>query len=173
MGLHSSWMSDKVEVRGSPAHGRGVFARDPLARGERLAIFGGDVMLIDEIKDLPEPLRGYPMQIEERFVLGARSAGEPEDTDFFNHSCDPNCGFKGQLFLVALRDIEAGEEVTFDYAMVVSRSVHSDIVFEMACHCGAPLCRRLITEDDWMRPDLQRRYRGHFSQYLQDKIDDV
>jgi SET domain-containing protein len=171
MALRSSWMSAKLEVRQSAAHRKGVFATQPIPKAERLAIFGGDIMWIDEIKSLPDSLRSYPMQIEERFVLGARHATEPEDADFFNHSCNPNCGFKGQLFLVAMRDIALGEEVTFDYAMVVSRSVDSDIVFEMTCHCGAAECRKVITEADWMRADLQRRYRDHFSQYLQEKIE--
>jgi len=110
------------------------------------------------------------MQIEERFVLGPAGT-EPEDTDFFNHSCDPNCGFKGQVFLVAMRDIRAGEEVTFDYCMTVSASVGSDMVFEMDCACGSPHCRKRITELDWMMPELQLRYKGYFSPYIQDKIE--
>jgi uncharacterized protein len=165
-----SWMSRKLEVRRSRRHRRGVFAREGIPAGERLAIFGGDVMWIDEINDLPGALRGYPMQIEERFVLGARTGRTPERTDYFNHSCEPNCGFRGQMFLVAMRDIRKGEEVTFDYAMVVSPSVGSPIVFEMECHCGTRSCRKRITEQDWEIPELRRRYAGYFSQYLQDLI---
>jgi hypothetical protein len=126
-------------------------------------------MFIDEINDLPEHLQDFPIQIEERFVLGSRSV--TEDTDYFNHSCEPNAGFKGQIFLVAMRRILAGEEVTFDYAMVVSESVGSDIVFEMNCRCGARTCRRVITEHDWKRADLRTKYQGYFSQYLQEKIE--
>jgi len=167
----SSWMSDKLSVANSATHGRGVFATKSIERYERLVIFGGDIMLIDEIMNLPEQLRSYPMQIEERFVLGRRDADEPEDTDFFNHSCDPNAGFKGQIFLVAMRQIERGEEVTFDYAMVLSESVGSEIGFEMTCNCRAATCRGMITEFDWRSPQLLSRYKGFFSQYLQDKID--
>ena len=128
-------------------------------------------MLIDEISTLPEDLQDYPMQIEERFVLGSRSANAPEDVDFFNHSCSPNAGFRGQLFLVAMRDIAVGEEVTFDYAMVVSKSNGSSIEFEMDCTCGEPACRGRITESDWQRPELRRMYRGYFSQYLEERIE--
>ena len=127
-------------------------------------------MRIDEIEDLPVAAHQAPMQIEERFVLGSRD-GRLEPADFFNHSCEPNAGLKGQLFLVALRDIGAGEEICFDYAMVVSESVGSDVVFTMSCNCGSARCRREITESDWQRPELQRRYQGHFSQYLQERID--
>lgn len=164
-----SWLNPKLEVRTSLTHGRGVFTLETVSAGERVAILGGDVMLIDEIKDLPEEVQDYPMQIEERFVLGSRSI--VEDTDFFNHSCNPNAGFKGQIFLVAMSRIPAGEEVTFDYAMVVSESVGSDIVFEMKCCCGSLACRGMITEHDWKRADLRKKYRGYFSEYLQEKID--
>ncbi|MEW6666156.1 MAG: SET domain-containing protein [Thermodesulfobacteriota bacterium] len=171
MGLRHSWLNEKLEVRPSARHSKGVFAKQKIPKGERLAIMGGDIMWIDEIKNMPDELSDYPMQIEERFVLGSRSATEPEDTDFFNHSCDPNSGFKGQIFLVALRDIPEDEEVTFDYAMILSKSIGSDIVFEMECHCGAANCRRIITENDWKLPELQDRYKGFFSQYLQEKIE--
>ena len=128
-------------------------------------------MSIDEINNLPERLQEYPMQIEERFVLGSRKAQKPEDTDFFNHSCEPNSGFRGQIFLVAMRDIEKDEEITFDYAMVVSESIGSDIVFEMKCNCKATSCRKTITENDWKIGSLQHKYRGYFSQYIAEKID--
>ncbi len=170
MFLRNSWMHDKLEVRASSKQGRGVFAKAPLVRGERVAIFGGDIMDIDEILRLPPVLQAYAMQIEERFVLGSRTALEPEETDFFNHSCDPNCGFRGSIFLVAMRDIAAGEELTFDYAMVVSRTPGFQVVFAMECRCGSPFCRGQITEDDWQLPELQQRYAGYFSQYLEERI---
>jgi SET domain-containing protein len=171
MGMKTSWVNPKLEVRRSKIHGKGVFSRDKIRKGERVAIFGGEIMRIDEIDNLPAKLQEYPMQIEERFVLGSRASRDPEDADFFNHSCEPNTGFKGQIFLVALRNIEPDEEITFDYAMVVSKSVQSNAVFEMACDCGAKGCRRKITENDWKRPALQKRYDRYFSEYIQEKID--
>jgi hypothetical protein len=166
----SSWLHPHLEKRCSPTQGCGIFAKADIKKGERLAIFGGMIMLIEEMYQLPPEMQSYTMQIEERFVLGP--AGTiPEDTDFFNHSCDPNSGFSGQVFLVAMRDIRAGEEVTFDYAMTVSESVGSDMVFSLDCACGSPLCRKTITEQDWMLPGLQARYQGYFSSYIQDKID--
>lgn len=166
-----SWIHLNLEVRESRIHGKGVFATSPIKRGERVAIFGGDIMLIDEINNLPESLQDYPMQIEERFVIGSREEREPENADYFNHSCDPNVGFKGQIFLVAMRDIEKDEEITFDYAMVLSQSVGSDIVFTMECHCGSRNCRKAISEEDWKRPEIQKKYHGFFSEYLSEKIE--
>src|SRR5262245_16254096 len=166
-----SWLTDKAEVRLSSAHHKGVFATQRIGKGERVAVFGGDVMRVDDVNELPERLRVYALQIEERFVLGDKRASDPEDSDYFNHSCDPTCGFKGQLFLVAMRDIGAGEEVTFDYAMVLSPLAGNTVAFDMACRCNAPNCRRRITGNDWRIPELRQRYRGYFSQYLQERID--
>jgi hypothetical protein len=166
----SSWLHPHLEKRNSDTEGHGIFARADIRKDERLAIFGGKIMLIDDMYQIPEELQRFTMQIEERFVLGP-SGTVAEDTDFFNHSCCPNSGFRGQVFLVAMRDIRAGEEITFDYAMTVSESVGSDMVFSLDCACGSPLCRKTITEQDWMLPELQDRYQGYFSQYIQDKIE--
>lgn len=166
-----SWIHPSLEVRESKIHGKGVFAISPILKGERLAILGGDIMLIDELNSLAESLADYPMQIEERFLMGSREERAPEKTDYFNHSCEPNSGFRGQIFLVAMRNIKKDEEITFDYAMVVSKSVGSSIVFEMQCECGSEICRKRITENDWMLPLLRQKYNGYFSQYIQENID--
>lgn len=172
MEIKHNWLNPKLEVRKSSIGGRGVFSKENIDKGTRLAIFGGKLMFIDEIKNLPANLKDYSMQIEERFVLGPpQNATEPDETDFFNHSCEPNSGIKGQMFLVSMRDIRKDEEITFDYAMVVSKSIGSDIIFEMECRCGSASCRGKITEDDWKIPVLQKKYDGFFSQYLQEKID--
>jgi hypothetical protein len=165
-----SWLNPSLEKGCSGTLGRGIFARADIRKDERLAIFGGKIMLIDDMYQLPATMQSYTMQIEERFVLGP-AGPVPEDTDFFNHSCDPNSGFKGQVFLVAMREISAGEEITFDYGMTVSESAGSDMIFRMDCACGSPRCRKTITEQDWMLPELQARYKGYFSQYIQEKIE--
>ena len=74
-------------------------------------------------------------------------------------------GLIGQISVVALRDIYPGEEVCFDYAM--SDSVPYD---EFTCACGELNCRGRVTGNDWMLPDLQARYAGYFSPYLQRRI---
>jgi|WetSurMetagenome_2_1015567.scaffolds.fasta_scaffold02386_9 uncharacterized protein len=169
MNTHS-WLHPGLEKRESATQGAGIFAGTDIRKGELLSIFGGKVMLIDEMYQLPEDLQRFTMQIEERFVLGPAGT-VPEDTDYFNHSCDPNSGFRGQVFLVAMRDISAGEEITFDYAMTVSESVGSEMVFSMECRCGSSLCRKRITEQDWMLPELHARYGSYFSQYIREKIE--
>jgi hypothetical protein len=167
----NSWIHPEIEVRNSKSEGKGVFAKEKIGRGERLAIFGGSVMTIDGLNDLPEHMQGLPMQIEERFVFGNRSS-MPEDTDYFNHSCNPNAGFHGQIFLVAMRDIAKDEEITFDYAMIISESVGAIVPedIDMDCRCGAPNCRKRFTENDWKIPELREKYKDYFSEYIKQKI---
>lgn len=113
-----------------------------------------------------DPVGGdFSLQIADGFVFGAKYEHELEDPDYFNHSCEPNAGWKGQIFLVAMRDIEANEEIFFDYATVVSLEGYG-----FPCLCGAPGCRRQVTCHDWMIPELQKKYEGWFQWYLQEKI---
>ena len=73
-------------------------------------------------------------------------------------------GFAGNIVLVTMRDVSAGEELTTDYALFDD---HDDV---MDCHCGMPSCRGTISGQDWQRLDLQRRYGNYFSTYLQRRI---
>jgi hypothetical protein len=75
-----------------------------------------------------------------------------------NHSCAPNVGMGGNILLVSMREIAAGEELTIDYALFLG-----DPGFAMDCRCGAPTGRGIVRGTDWMRADLQERYSGWFS----------
>ena len=90
--------------------------------------------------------------------------------DFLNHSCEPNAGFKGQIAIVAMRDIGSGEQITIDYAMVLYHSPHGP-AYQLDCRCGAPTCRGVVTDDDWKIEALQERYRGWFQPFLQQEIE--
>jgi hypothetical protein len=81
-----------------------------------------------------------------------------------NHSCEPNLGLQGQVVFVAMRGIAAGEELTIDYAMT------DDEPYEMECQCGSGTCRKLITGTDWRKPELQKKYDGYFSWFIQRRI---
>jgi hypothetical protein len=70
--------------------------------------------------------------------------------------------------LIARHDIEAGEEATVDYALFTTQS---NWMLDTRCRCGAPDCRRIITGDDWRRPEVQERYRGHFSPFINRRIE--
>jgi hypothetical protein len=144
-----------------------VYAQSPFARGVVLVVWSGRVLPAETFLRLPASERRHGLQIEEELFLGS---GFPDDSadpaDLVNHSCDPNAGLSGQVTLVALRDIAPGDEITFDYAM--SDGSPYD---EFDCVCGAPTCRGRVTGDDWRQVSLWERYRGHFSPYLQRRID--
>ena len=64
-----------------------------------------------------------------------------------------------------MRDVAAGEELCFDYAMSDTNDYD-----EFVCACDSATCRRLVTGGDWKLPELQERYRGYFSAYIERRI---
>ena len=63
------------------------------------------------------------VQLAPGFYIGAKVKSEVKGNKIFvNHSCAPNMGFNGQVVLVAMRDVEPGEELTFDWAMFTDES---------------------------------------------------
>lgn len=160
-----SYISPKAEVRESPIHGRGLFAREPFAPGEVVCVKGGYVFDRAALKSMGDWYGSAEIQLTEDLYIGPASAEERAGSMVFsNHSCEPNVGVRGQIVFVAMREIAAGEELTHDWATT------DDDEYELACRCGAPSCRRVITGRDWRRPELQEKYRGYFSSYLADKI---
>lgn len=93
-----------------------------------------------------------------------------EPADYTNHSCDPNAGFGGSpVSLVAMKDIQVGQEITFDYAMCECIE-HLTGNCDWECKCGASTCRGMFTGADWKRPELWERYGNYFSPYLLKKV---
>jgi len=161
-----TYRSPKTEVRPSPIQGQGLFAARPIAQGEIVAVKGGHVLTRAEWAALERELGPAEIQLTEDLVIAPVSAAErPGAMLYTNHSCDPNIAIQGQIVLVAMRDIAPGEELTHDWATT------DDGDYEMECRCGSPRCRRLITGKDWMKHELQERYRGWFCWFLQRKID--
>lgn len=111
----------------------------------------------------------FSMQISDDYFLAPLSADEVERfVVFFNHSCDPNIGPRGQIEFVALRDIAADEELCTDYAMTVDTTNRAPYV--LRCNCGSPLCRKEVTGLDWKLPELQARYKDRFAIFILEKI---
>ena len=162
-----SYISSKAAVKGSSIQGRGLFAAEPIEKGEIVCIKGGYIFNRHTLQEVTRTLGPAEIQIAEDFFIGPLSEQEREGSMIFsNHSCEPNIGVQGQIVFVALRDIKAGEELTHDWATT------DDDNYEMACRCGAPSCRKVITGQDWRRKDLQEKYEGNMSRYLMEKIKD-
>lgn len=146
----------KVYIKSSPQHGRGVFARQPIAAGEAILPFGGPKRRRAEL--LPDE---YHLQIGEDLYLGA--SGEADD--YVNHSCDPNAGFRDGLVLVARRDIAVDEEITWDY----STAIDEDDFAGFACGCGAAGCRGSVRSFRHLDTVTQRRLVPWLLPYLRVK----
>jgi hypothetical protein len=160
-----SYLSAKLEARRHPGKGgKGIFALADVEPGELLIVWDGMIVPYDRLIRLSTATRSHSVQVEEGLYQVLDRASEA--ADFLNHSCNPNAGMSGQIAVVAMRGIHLGEEVCIDYAMVDGSPYD-----EFECHCGEPECRGAVTGEDWARPELWERYRGHFSPYLQRRIE--
>ena len=162
----ASWISPKARKGiSSDIAGRGLFATEPIGASEIVAVKGGHIVTTTQLRQLPDPLPNSEIEIADGLHLVALS---PEEYDpvmlFINHSCEPNVGLAGNIVLITMREVTAGEELTTDYALF------DDYDGRMPCDCNTASCRRVIDGHDWRRSDLQRRYYGYFSWYLQRKI---
>jgi SET domain-containing protein len=161
-----SYLNPKCEARAHPEGGYGVFANAAIAKDELVSLWGGRIIRKDELDPSMPRFTERVLQMDEGLYLLTMEEKEPNDC--FNHSCDPNLGFFGQIGLIALRDIAAGEEVMFDYAM--SDGGPYD---EFECFCGSTNCRKKVTGNDWKLPVLWEKYNGYFSPYLARRIADL
>jgi hypothetical protein len=162
---HPSYLSPKLELRAcQDKGGSGLFACEPVQKGEVLAVWGGIVVPGSRLEEYSHYAQTHGLQVDDDLFLLPLTDNDPSDC--FNHSCSPNAGLQGQITLVAMFPIERDEEICFDYAMSDSNDYD-----EFECGCGTPLCRGKVTADDWKRKDLQVRYQGYFSPYLQRRIE--
>ena len=157
-------MTPKVECRNSEIDGIGLFALDKIKSGEIITIIGGIAVPRSDIEEYWDKVGYFGVQVDDNFFIVPSTKEELEKTGVFNHSCNPNVGWAGDVKVIAIKDIEKGGEVTMDYGMY--NSVHSS--FE--CNCGSPNCRKIIGPDDWKIVELQEKYFDYFVPYLKEKI---
>ena len=139
--------SPPILVRDSIVHGRGVFATRRIEKGERIVEYLGERVSHDEAdrryeqKDENDS-HTFLFIVDSKTVIDAGTDGN--DARFFNHSCDPNCESvveKRRVFIEALRAIEPGEEMTYDYQIYRDHDDPDNIDEIFACRCGFANCR--------------------------------
>jgi SET domain-containing protein len=159
-----SWLDARVEVRDSAIEGQGLFARAPIAAGEMVMRLGGREVDEAEMRRIEASGERYSaVQVDEgRHLLMAWD--DPASRG--NHSCEPNLWILDATTIAARRAIEAGDELTTDYATVTTSEA-----WAMSCACGSAGCRRFVRGTDWRLPELQVRYRGHFAPFIQRRIE--
>lgn len=136
-----------ILVRNSNVHGRGVFATRRIEKGERIIEYLGERVSHDEADRRYESKEDndshtFLFIVDSKTVIDAGTDGN--DARFFNHSCDPNCESvveKRRVFIEALRAIEPGEEMTYDYQIYRDHDDPENIDEVFACRCGFANCR--------------------------------
>ncbi|MDO8335893.1 MAG: SET domain-containing protein-lysine N-methyltransferase [Candidatus Saccharibacteria bacterium] len=161
------WLSPKTEVRESPICATGVFAVESIKKGEVIRVTGGIVLPKSQASEYNKLLNyvvdNVYLDISDDFAL----APTPEDLELtatINHSCEPNAGFLDTITIIAIRDIEEGEEIGWDYAF-------SQTTFDnFECRCLTPSCRKIIKATDWQIKSIQDKFGSYFSPYLKSKF---
>lgn len=142
------WLHPHLVPGETGGYGQGVFASAPIRKGEILHVLDGARISVREV--VARSLRGEegyddPLQVGRRTYLDLDDASH-----LFNHGCDPTAGLRKTSELFALRDIRAGEQVTYDYSMTVAPTD-----WAMSCACGARRCRKIVgdvrTVPAWQR----------------------
>jgi SET domain-containing protein len=134
-----------VTVRKSPVHGRGVFAAKAFRKGDRIIEYTGRRILWSSVpRELDDPRMYFFAIGDGKWVIDPSVDGN--EAQWINHSCDPNCVIrerKGRIFIDALRNIRATEELFYDYNLETDADVPrtKEIEDECPCRCHSPRCR--------------------------------
>lgn len=137
----------RIQVRRSGVHGRGVYAVAPIEAGDTLIEYTGERIDWDEAlrrhpHDPKQPNHTFYFHLDTGQVIDALHGGN--SSRWINHSCEPNCEaeeVEGRVFIKALRDLQPGEELFYDYGLVIDERYTAKLKKEFACYCGSPFCR--------------------------------
>lgn len=152
----------RIQTRRSGVHGKGVFAVQDIAEGEVLVEYTGEVISWDEAQerhphDPKQPNHTFYFHVDEDRVIDAKFGGN--SSRWINHSCNPNCFADeqdGRIFITALRNIRAGEELNYDYGLIIEERYTPKLKADYPCWCGAKNCRGtlLAPKRGWAPPGL-------------------
>lgn len=143
----------RIQVRRSGIHGKGVFALAPIAAGERIIEYTGKVITWKQAQrahphDPSDPNHTFFFHIDDKRVIDGNDGGN--SAKWINHSCGPNCEadeVDGRVFVMALRDIEPGEELNYDYGLILEGRHTAKVKKMFECRCGSPRCRGTMLAD--------------------------
>ena len=139
-------------VRPSPIDSVGVFTTKPIRKGTRIVEYDGERITPEEAdRRYDGAVRTYLYELDDgKTVIDGHGLGA-----FLNHSCDPNCESeesKGRVWLFAIRNIAAGEELVWDYNLRGDEE-------PAPCHCGSAKCRGTMYSKDWITTMRRRAAR--------------
>jgi len=146
-------MTRRITARRSPIHGNGVFAVDTLAKGEEIIQYKGKLLTNDEADELygdgGETGHTFLFTLNEQYIIDGNQQGN--SARWINHSCAPNCRAlveesasgnprKDKVVIETLRRIKPGEELTYDYGIVLEVPHTARLKKLWKCLCGSPDC---------------------------------
>ena len=137
----------RIQVRRSGIHGKGVYAVQDIAAGDTVIEYVGEIISWEEAQarhphDPANPNHTFYFHIDEDRVIDALYGGN--SSRWINHACNPNCEADeqdGRIFIKALRDIAAGEELNYDYGLIIEERYTKKLKAEYPCWCCAATCR--------------------------------
>ena len=153
----------RIQVRRSGVHGRGVFALQDIAEGETVVEYVGEIITWKEAlrrhpHDPKDPNHTFYFHVDEGRVIDALYGGN--SSRWINHSCAPNCEAdeqKGRVFIKALRNIHAGEELSYDYGLVIDEPYTLALKAQYPCWCGAANCRGTLLSGEGLEEKKSRK----------------
>ena len=139
--------SRRIQVRQSGIHGKGVYAVQNIAKGDTIIEYVGEIITWEEAQarhphDLQNPNHTFYFHIDETRVIDGLVGGN--SSRWINHSCDGNCEAdeqNGRIFIKALRDIAVGEELHYDYGLMIDERYTPKLKAQYPCWCKAERCR--------------------------------
>ena len=145
--MSSSKVQPMIRVRNSKIHGSGVFATRRIRKGTRIVEYVGDrishAAADKRYEDHDEnDNHTFLFVVDPKIVIDATVGGN--ESRFINHSCDGNCESvieKSRVFIEAVRTIQPGEELGYDYEIGREPDDPPNVDEIFACRCGSPKCR--------------------------------
>ena len=119
------------------------------------------ILTLEEVLELPLEIRMPAYRYKDGFII------ETDGSDLMNHSCSPNTWWNDDDTLIALKDIEAGTEITYDY---VTSQAGINYRSSWICRCQSPDCRRVLKEEDLLLPEIQQSYGEHLPSWAKTYI---
>ena len=138
----------RIQVRKSGVHGKGVFALQPIKRGARIIEYVGEIITWPEAlrrhpHDPLQPNHTFYFHVDEKRVIDANQGGNA--SRWINHACSPNCkadqGDDGRVHIRALKRLKAGDELFYDYGLIIDERYTPKLKKEYECRCGHASCR--------------------------------
>jgi len=137
----------QIEVRKSGVHGRGVYAAQFISEGARIIEYTGERVCWEAAPNDEDNTHTFNFGLDNGEVINPEVGGN--EARWINHSCDPNCEAveeDDRIFIYAVRDIQPGEELLYDYHMELDEPITEIFRKKFACYCGASKCRGTMIE---------------------------